>query len=87
MLGEGGCRSVLESLYLFLDGELEQQRYVAVQAHLVDCPPCHEAFEFEFELWERIAQKCREQEPPALRQRVLGVLNTEPGPGPGIGLI
>ena len=82
-MGEGDCYEITRAMYLFLDRELDQGRRSEIQAHLDDCPPCYEAFEFEFELWQRIRVKCREQVPPTLRARVFGALGCEPPGTPG----
>ena len=75
------CNDAVHALYHFLDGELTMQKRVAIQRHLDDCPPCFEAFDFEAELRQVIAHKCREQVPEQLRARVaraLGLEGSEP---------
>ena len=69
------CNSVVQELYTFLDGELTPQRRVAISEHLDRCHDCIEAFDFEAELKIVIAQKCREQVPDQLRQRIASALD------------
>jgi mycothiol system anti-sigma-R factor len=64
------CFETWELLYHYIDGELSEDRRVVISRHLVDCPPCGDAFEFESELRVVIAERCREQVPESLRQRV-----------------
>ena len=64
------CVEAVHVLYHYLDGELTSERRVLIKQHLDDCPPCGDAFEFEAELRVVIAQKCREEVPPELVERV-----------------
>ena len=68
------CYEAVEQLYLYLDGELTYERRVVIAAHLADCPPCGDAFDFEAELRVVIAQRCRERVPEGLRARVYEAL-------------
>ena len=69
------CGEALHELYTFLDGELTPQRRVAISEHLDRCHDCIEAYDFEAELKIVIAQKCREQVPDHLRQRIASALD------------
>ena len=71
------CNDAVHSLYHFLDGELTVEKRIAIQRHLDDCPPCFEAFDFEAELRQVIAQRCREQVPDALRLRIFEAIQQE----------
>jgi mycothiol system anti-sigma-R factor len=68
------CVEAVHVLYHYLDGELTSERRLLIKQHLDDCPPCGQAFDFEAELRVVISQKCREQVPPNLRQRVADAL-------------
>jgi mycothiol system anti-sigma-R factor len=75
------CEEALQQLYVFLDGELTDTRRRLIAEHLGACSPCLGAFDFEAEVRMVIAQRCREQVPPALRQRIadaLGAIGAEP---------
>ena len=74
---KGDCIEAVHLLYHYLDGELTQERRVLIRQHLDDCPPCGQAFDFEAELRVVIAQKCREQVPPELVERVRKTLGQE----------
>jgi mycothiol system anti-sigma-R factor len=55
------CREAISQLYVYLDGELTEERRVKVQHHLDHCGSCLEAFEFEAELRAVIAERAREK--------------------------
>ena len=74
---KGDCVEAVHLLYHYLDGELTTERRVLIRQHLDDCPPCGQAFDFEAELRVVIAQKCREQVPPELVERVRKSLGEE----------
>ena len=64
------CESALQELYLYLDGELTNEKRSVIKEHLDDCNPCFEAFDFEAELRIVISKHCREEVPESLRERV-----------------
>jgi mycothiol system anti-sigma-R factor len=74
----GECGDAVHQLYLYLDGELTSERRELIQHHLDSCPPCFEAYDFEAELRQVIAHRCREQVPDQLRVRVARALGLEP---------
>ncbi len=64
------CNEAVHVLYHYLDGELTEERRAVIHAHLESCPPCFEGYEFEFELRQVIARKCRDDVPADLRARI-----------------
>jgi mycothiol system anti-sigma-R factor len=78
------CDHAIERLYLYMDGELTSWRRWAISRHLDDCPPCAQGYDFEVELRQVVASRCREEVPPELRARIAGALgvSTDPPPGP-----
>ena len=68
------CDGAMYRVYEYLDGELTVERRIAIKQHLDFCPPCDERFEFESELRVVIAQKCQDQVPDHVRQRVLDAI-------------
>jgi mycothiol system anti-sigma-R factor len=74
---DGGCQEAIHRLYHYLDGELTEERRRAIQAHLDECNPCLEAYDFEAELRSIVAGHCREQPPSTLRDRVAAALRSE----------
>ena len=66
------CSEVLEHLYSYLDGEMDQVSYAQVKVHLDECGPCLREYGLE-EAVKRLVHKCcgHEQVPADLRQKVL----------------
>ena len=74
------CADAVEWLHHFLDGELDGVRMSDVRSHLDDCLTCLEAFDFEAELRQIIARKCRDQVPETLRIRIVMAIQAEGRP-------
>ena len=81
----GRCTDAVERLYHYLDGELDEARVAMVKRHLDECLPCLEAFDFEAELRQVIARKCRDSVPDQLRVRITLAIQAEYGPVEGSG--
>jgi mycothiol system anti-sigma-R factor len=64
------CSETIERLYIYLDGELTEEIRIEIKRHLDDCPPCLDAFDFEVELRQVIANRCQDRVPDTLRQRI-----------------
>jgi len=64
------CADALEELYVYLDGELTDEKRSTIRHHLDDCNPCFEAFDFEAELRIVISTRCRDEVPEGLRNRI-----------------
>lgn len=77
MSGEPECHDTLRSMYPFIDQELSPADAAHVKAHLDECVPCHESFEFEAELKHVIAERCRDDVPVQLYERVRFTLRFE----------
>lgn len=71
------CGQVIHRLYHFLDGELTDARRAEIRSHLDACGPCLEAFDFEAELRQMIAARCRDRVPEHLRDRVAAAIRHE----------
>jgi mycothiol system anti-sigma-R factor len=82
----GDCDDAVHRLYHYLDGELDDARRADIARHLDECMPCLEAFDFEAELRQVIAMKCREQVPEGLRDRIARAIRHEGGEGLGGGI-
>jgi mycothiol system anti-sigma-R factor len=74
---EMDCGETLHRLYHYLDGELTDDRREAIAEHLDECEPCLEAFGFEAELRRVIADRCRDEVPPHLLERIAGAIRHE----------
>jgi mycothiol system anti-sigma-R factor len=65
------CKEVLDSLFLFLDREIEDASYAEIKQHLDECAPCLAKYNLEQMVKTLVARSCREPAPPTLRERVL----------------
>lgn len=74
---QSDCDEILRELYDFLDDELTPANRVRIRHHLEACHHCLEAFDFEAELRQVIAMKCRERTPPGLLERIRNALGQE----------
>ena len=63
-MSDPDCEETLRELEAFLDKELTSDARVVIQRHLDGCLHCLQAYDFELELRQVIAIKCRETEPP-----------------------
>jgi mycothiol system anti-sigma-R factor len=72
-----GCDETIERLYVYLDGELTEQRRLEITRHLDMCGPCVGAYGFESELRKVIANRCKDHVPDALIVRVAEALRNE----------
>ncbi|HRA33525.1 MAG TPA: mycothiol system anti-sigma-R factor [Acidimicrobiales bacterium] len=73
------CNETLRELYLYLDGELTDSDRVHIQQHLDDCSPCLEAFDFEAELRLVVRNRCVDQVPESLRNRIAQAIQESSG--------
>ena len=74
------CEAASYRMYHYLDGELTVWRRWVITRHLDRCPPCAHGFDFEMELRQVIAARCRDRVPEDLKRRVadaLGIADDE----------
>lgn len=76
------CSETLQELQLFLDGELPDGQRAHVLAHIEACLECYQAFDFQAELKQIIAAKCRNDTmPDDLMSRIQQCIDDEPSDG------
>ena len=73
------CNETLRELYLVLDGELTDSDRDHIQQHLDDCLPCLEAYDFEAELRMVVRNRCVDQVPESLRDRIARAIQETQG--------
>jgi len=73
----GDCDELLDQLEHLLHGELDATRQAELHAHLDDCPPCFEQADFQAQLKRLIADRCTEQPPSALADRISSMLRDD----------
>jgi mycothiol system anti-sigma-R factor len=71
------CEEAVHELYVYLDGELTEERRTEIRVHLDWCGPCNGAAEFEAELRRVIANKCKDRVPQSLIDRVAAAIDEE----------
>ena len=71
------CDEAVHQLYHYLDGELTDQRREQIAVHLNFCGPCGGAAEFEAELRQVIANRCKDHVPESLMQRIAVAIDEE----------
>lgn len=64
------CRAFLARLYVYLDGELDEQSRVDIDRHLEICAGCEQQLVFERDLKALIRKKCSEQPSEVLIERL-----------------
>lgn len=66
------CTEVLETVYAYLDGEMDDRACLQIREHLDECGPCLREYGLE-EMVKRLVHKCCGQEtvPTELRTKVL----------------
>jgi mycothiol system anti-sigma-R factor len=83
------CVEAVRQLYVYLDGELTEERRLEISVHLDECGPCADAAGFEAELRAIISSRCKDRVPESLIARVAAAIAAEeagrgtwPGPSP-----
>jgi len=72
------CQDALHEIYHLLAGELDDRKREQIAAHLDDCSPCAEPYDFYAELRRCVQQRCRDTAPPGLLSRIEDALGHEP---------
>lgn len=65
-----GCDEVIEKLFAFLDGELDEAAHQEIERHLETCRGCFSRAEFERRLKSKIAEAGEAKAPASLRRRI-----------------
>ncbi|MFQ5557414.1 MAG: mycothiol system anti-sigma-R factor [Acidimicrobiales bacterium] len=71
------CDDALRQIYDYLDGTLTNEKRAAIQGHLDHCSPCLGAYDFEAELRQVVARRCRDEVPESLRIRIFEAIEAE----------
>ena len=66
------CSEVLDRVYSYLDGEMDQASYAQVKVHLEECGPCLREYGLEEAVKRLVHKHCGHEEVPTdLRRKVL----------------
>lgn len=71
------CRSVMERLWAFLDGELEPPNEAEMREHLRMCKRCYPKYDFQRAYFRMMEKLAAEPTPPLVRRRVYEDLLTD----------
>ena len=63
---EDDCAEIIERVYLYLDGEIDDDVKSRIRNHLDECGPCLRRFGLEQEVKALVARCCSEQAPVEL---------------------
>ncbi|MDA8314988.1 MAG: mycothiol system anti-sigma-R factor [Actinomycetota bacterium] len=72
-----GCQEAVRQLYVYLDGELTEERRLQIAVHLDECGPCADAAGFEAELRAVVSSRCKDRVPDSLIARVAAAIAAE----------
>lgn len=74
-MSELDCEQVLEMVWGYLDGEIDEERYVGIHMHIEKCGECGPRYEFQRKLMALVERKCKEGPIPSnLKQRLFRLL-------------
>jgi mycothiol system anti-sigma-R factor len=71
------CEQVLERVWGYLDGEIAEEAYLEIQAHVAECEGCGSKYDFQRRLFELVERKCKEGPIPSeLKERLFRLLES-----------
>jgi len=71
------CREVLDRVYEYLDGEMEQLDCAKIKQHLEECGPCLRQYDLDEALKALVRRSCAcEPAPEQLRARIMTRITT-----------
>lgn len=73
------CDEALESLYRYLDSELDGANTASIRSHLEKCTDCFGSFDFEERLRQVVHDRLQEQVPEHLVDRIRAAIHDQPG--------
>lgn len=69
------CDEVLREVWSYLDGEIEETRYLEIETHVEECAGCGPRYEFQRRLLSLIQIRCKQGPlPESVRQRLFRLL-------------
>ncbi len=71
------CYQAAEGVYLYLDGEIGWYRRMKINWHLRSCSRCEGAYYFEDRLRSIVREKCAEDIPDDVMERLRNLLRGE----------
>ncbi len=71
------CDEALHEIYHLLAGELDDTKRDKIAQHLDECTPCAEPYDFYAELRKVVQQRCQDQAPAGLQDRIAQAIQHE----------
>jgi mycothiol system anti-sigma-R factor len=71
------CDKAFYRMYFYLDDEITVWRRWKITRHLNRCPPCAQGFDFEIELRQVVASRCRDEVPEHLKRKIADAIGIE----------
>jgi mycothiol system anti-sigma-R factor len=71
------CGDAQDQIYQYLDSELDEATAASIRAHLDDCPPCFDSFDFERRLKMVVRDHLSEEVPDGLEAKVKALIREE----------
>ena len=72
------CEDALHEIYHLLAGELDDAKRSQIAAHLDECSPCAEPYDFYAEVRKVVQQRCHDAAPASLLARIEAAIQHEP---------
>ena len=72
------CDDSLESLYRYLDSELDRASSDSIRSHLEVCSDCFGSFDFEQRLKQVVHDRLQERVPEQLVERIKAAIHDSP---------
>lgn len=76
-VGGKNCDEALESLYQYLDDEMDDATASEIRSHLDGCGGCHDSFDFEMRLKVVVRQRLSEEVPESFIAKLRAALEQE----------
>jgi mycothiol system anti-sigma-R factor len=73
-MSKRSCDQAVERIYFYLDGEITWYRRLRINWHLRSCRMCEGAYDFEHRFRSVVRDKCSEDVPDELLERLRSVL-------------
>lgn len=71
------CNEALHEIYDLLSGEIDDAKRQKIAAHLDECAPCAEPYDFYADLRRCLQQRCQDKAPAELLNRIEAAIRHE----------
>lgn len=71
------CKQVMERLYEYIDGELDEETIGRIREHLKKCKRCYPRYDFEAAFVRFLRERGRASAPPELQRKIFAAILEE----------